>query len=59
MRALDILGESEGINQQAQDEYAKLFKHPLADSHVQALAALFNWSVPDVFGQGDDGELLG
>jgi hypothetical protein len=58
MRALDILDETEGISQQAQDDYAKLFRHPLSDSHVQALAALFNWSLPDVFGQGDDGELL-
>jgi len=59
MRALDILDDGEGISQQAQDEYAMLFTHPLFDSHVHSLAALFNWSLPDVFGQGDDCELLG
>jgi hypothetical protein len=58
MRALDIIGENEGIDQQAQDEYAKLFGQPLSDSHLQALTALFNWSLPDDLGQGADEELL-
>jgi hypothetical protein len=29
------------------DDYAKLFKHTLSRSHVQALPALFGWSIPD------------
>uniref|UniRef100_K3ZDB9 DUF4283 domain-containing protein n=1 Tax=Setaria italica TaxID=4555 RepID=K3ZDB9_SETIT len=43
MRALDIIGETEGIDQQALDEYSKLFTQSssLTASHVQALAALF------------------
>jgi hypothetical protein len=59
MRSLNILGENEGIDQQAQDDYAKLFAHPLCDSHIHALAALFNWSMPEDLGQGVESELLG
>ena len=47
MRTLELIEEHEGIDQQALDEYSKLFTQPLPDSHVQALAALFNWSLPD------------
>ena len=59
MRSLDILSENEGIDQQAQDDYAKLFRHPLSDSHLRALSALFKWSLPEDFGQGADSEMLG
>jgi hypothetical protein len=59
MRSLDIIGENEGIDQQALDDYAKLFVHPLSVSQLQALAALFNWSLPDGLGQGEDIEMLG
>jgi len=59
MRSLDIISENEGIDQQALDDYAKLFGHPLSDSQLQALAALFNWSLPDDLGQGEDTEMLG
>jgi hypothetical protein len=31
MQALDILGEQEGIDQQALDDCAKLFGQPLSD----------------------------
>ena len=31
----------EGIDQQSQDDYAKLFSHPLSESRIAALAALF------------------
>jgi hypothetical protein len=34
MRALDIIGENEGINQPALDEYAKLFNHRPSASHI-------------------------
>ena len=59
MRSLDIISENEGISQQALDDYAKLFVQPLSDSQLQALAALFNWSLPDGLGQGEDTEMLG
>lgn len=58
MRTLDIIGDNEGIDEKAQDEYAKLFGHLLSDSHLQAMTALFNWSLPDDLGQGVDEELL-
>ena len=35
MQSLDIIGENEGIEQQALDDYAKLFGHPLSDSQLQ------------------------
>jgi hypothetical protein len=47
MRALHVIQESEGINQDALDEYGKLFGQPLPASHVQALAALFGWATPE------------
>ena len=47
MRALNIIEENEGIGQESLDEYSKLFGHCLPDSHVQALAALFGWAIPE------------
>lgn len=47
MRALDAIGEFERLDQQALDEYAKLFGQRLSEVHVQALAALFKWSIPE------------
>jgi hypothetical protein len=58
MQALDILGEQEGIDQQALDDYAKLFGQHLSDSHIHALTALFNWSLPDELGPGEGLELV-
>ena len=58
MRALDIIGENEGITPQAQDEYAKLFGHRPSASHIQATTALFSWSLPEDLGQSVDGDLL-
>jgi hypothetical protein len=58
MRTLELMEEHEGIDQQAMDDYAKLFKQPLPDSHLQALAALFNWSLPEFLGEGEGGVLL-
>lgn len=48
MRALDIIGENEGIDEHALAEYTKLFTQPcqLSASHIQALAALFGWPTP-------------
>jgi hypothetical protein len=58
MRALDIIGENEGITQQAQDEYAKLFGHRPSASHIQAMSALFNWSLLEELDHGANGDLL-
>lgn len=55
MRSLGIIDELKGITHQAQDDYAKLFQQPLSDSHLQALTALFNLSLPeDLEPRGDD-----
>lgn len=47
MKSLDIIGENAAINQQAQDDYAKLFSQTLSKSHIGALAALFGWRIPE------------
>jgi hypothetical protein len=45
MRVLGFVEENQDIiSQHTQDEYAKLFKHPLSRSQLQALASLF-WSI--------------
>ena len=54
MKALDIIEETEGISQQALDEYAKLFGQDLCNQHMQALTALFEWSIPDEFASRDE-----
>jgi beta-glucosidase/6-phospho-beta-glucosidase/beta-galactosidase len=51
MRTLELIEEHEGIDQQALDDYAKLFAQPLPDSHLQALATLFHWSLPEILGE--------
>jgi hypothetical protein len=38
-------GDQEVMNLLAQDNYSKLFKPFLSDSHISALAAIFGWSV--------------
>jgi hypothetical protein len=58
MRNLELIEENEGIDQQALSEYAKLFQHPLSDFHIRALSALFNWSLPEDFGEGEEDEVL-
>lgn len=50
LRTLEIIEEHEGTDQQALDNYAKLFEQLLPDSHLQAMAALFNWSLPENLG---------
>ena len=49
MRALNIIGETKGIDQEALDRYDKLFANSgsLPGTHVQAMAALFRWATPD------------
>jgi len=47
IRSLDIAMEQEHIDQRVLNDYAKLFSNLLSMSHVQALAALFGWNVPE------------
>lgn len=55
MRSLEIIGEQDGIDQQTQDDYAKIFGQPLSDLHLQALAALFKWSIPEDLDHANSG----
>jgi hypothetical protein len=43
MRSLRVIGENDGIDQQAQGEYARLFSKPLSATHLAALTVLFGW----------------
>jgi hypothetical protein len=43
MRSLGVIGENDDIDQQAQEEYARLFSEPLSATHLAALIALFGW----------------
>ncbi|KAF0936116.1 hypothetical protein E2562_038782 [Oryza meyeriana var. granulata] len=54
MSSLGIIDEHDGIDQQAQDEYAQLFGQQLSASHLQALAALLGWVPPEEFCHGGD-----
>jgi hypothetical protein len=55
LRTMGIIGEHDGITQQGQDAYSNLFATPLADVHLEALTALFNWSIPDFVDQDSVG----
>jgi hypothetical protein len=44
---LGIVMDREHVDQRILNDYAKLFSHQLSASHVQALAALFGWAVPE------------
>jgi hypothetical protein len=43
MRSLGVIGENDSIDQQAWEEYARLFFEPLSATHLAALRALFCW----------------
>ena len=49
MRALDLIGETAGIDQQSLERYCKLFtgSAKLPNSQALALSALFGWAAPD------------
>jgi hypothetical protein len=47
IRSLDLAIEREHVDQRILNDYAKLFGRSLSASHVQALAALFGWAVPE------------
>ena len=46
MKSLKVINDDDGCSQQALKDYAKVFKHPLSQCQVEALAVLFGWSVP-------------
>jgi hypothetical protein len=48
MRALQVIDVNEGVSQEALQKYSRLFDQPLPPSHVQALAALFGWTAPEL-----------
>jgi hypothetical protein len=47
MKALGVINEHEGISEQADKDYNKIFGKPLSDVHLEVLAGLFNWSIPE------------
>jgi hypothetical protein len=44
-RTLNVISDHEGVSQQAQDAYSKVFGQPLSGLHLEALASLFNGSI--------------
>jgi hypothetical protein len=46
MKALKVIGEA-GVTQQAKEDYAKVFSENLPLAHVEALATLFGWTMPE------------
>lgn len=46
MRKLGIINPQETMTQEARDAYIRLFDHPLSRPHLEAVAALFGWSIP-------------
>lgn len=55
MRSLGLVNDKVQINQQALDDYAKVFSQPLTQVHIQALAALFGWAPADVLAVTTEG----
>jgi hypothetical protein len=45
MKALKLIKDGEGISQQARNDYEKEFSETLSLVHIEALAALFGWSM--------------
>jgi hypothetical protein len=41
-----LIKDGEGISQQAIKDYEKVFSETLSLAHIEALAALFGWSMP-------------
>jgi hypothetical protein len=48
MQSLGVIGENEGMDQHAQEEYARIFSKPLSATHLAALTALFGWKTLDI-----------
>jgi hypothetical protein len=47
MKALGVINVHDGISEQANKDYNKIFGKPLSDVHLDALAGQFNWSIPE------------
>jgi hypothetical protein len=45
-RRLGLMQDKEVLEQDALEEYGRLFSKPLPHEHVAALAALFGWAIP-------------
>jgi hypothetical protein len=45
-RRLGLMQDREVLEQDALEEYGRLFSKPLTQEHVAALAALFGWAIP-------------
>ncbi|PWZ39413.1 hypothetical protein Zm00014a_003754 [Zea mays] len=52
MKALKVIGEAEGVTQQAKEDYTEVFSENLPMAHVEALATLFGWTVPEELKMG-------
>jgi hypothetical protein len=50
MKTIHNTSDTNQLNSEDLETYAKLFCHPLSYSQIQALAALFGWAVPDDLG---------
>jgi hypothetical protein len=46
MKSFKVINDADGCSQQTLEDFAKVFKHPLSQCQVEALSALFGWSVP-------------
>jgi hypothetical protein len=44
---LGLVQDREVLEQEALEEYGRLFSRPLSQEHVTALATLFGWAVPN------------
>lgn len=53
-----MVNEHDGIDQQALDDYAKLLEQSFSESHIHALAALFNWDIPRDLNQDSGGAIV-
>jgi hypothetical protein len=46
MQRLDLVEEHSAIGDQDLERYSSLFREPLSQGHITALAALFGWQIP-------------
>ena len=48
LRSLGLFSDGAQLSGEALDRYARLFERPLSRAHIEALATLFGWSVPEL-----------
>jgi hypothetical protein len=58
MKALGVISEQGGISEQANEDYNKILGKPLSNVHLEALAGLFNWSIPDFIEPAQEGDAV-